>query len=259
MKKQFTILAMFLAMTVASFAQYTINITSIPNHGSTLKNLAIGVHPEATDYIDSLPILNEYEISMPSDPEGGAYFTFRVPVKDNEGAMYATYRDFRKEDTEHAFKHEYLLRTPAGASEMKFTWIIPDNPRLDSAYFTDDMKIGDNPQDLFFVDMLQQSEYTITNSAWKYLKIVLVFKDPVSVEETENEELAVYPNPTSDYLKINMDNMQSYKIFDVTGQEIMHGDASASQIDVSGLEKGFYNIVLIDYNAKMQSKKFIKL
>ncbi len=248
---------LFAAKTIV-LSQYTITITSNPSQGATQNYLAVGVHPEATDYIDSLPELNEYALGGTSIP-GGAHFFFNVPVKDKQNAIESTYRDFRKEDMDQAFRHEYFLRTQAGAAEIKFSWIIPDNPRLDSAYFTDDMKVGDNPQDLFFVDMLKQSEFTIANSAWKYFKIVLVFKDPVSVEETENEELAVYPNPTSDYLKINMDNMQSYKIFDVTGQEIMHGDASASQIDVSGLEKGFYNIVLIDYNAKMQSKKFIKL
>lgn len=253
MKNCFLLISMFIAMTVASLAQYTVNIKINNSDGEIQDNLIVGVHPDATDYIDEEPPLNEYE--HPGSARGDMlHFFFSVPDKHIEGAQTFTYIDYKKEEETSRFRREYLLRGQFGASTITLSWNIPDNQRLDSAYMVDALT-----GDLFFVDMLEKEELQLDNDAWDMMKIVLVFKASSSVNEKTEEPIALYPNPTNDYVKINIDNIQSYKIFDSTGREVLNGEYNGEQIDVAALEKGFYNIVLIDYNAKIQSKKFIKI
>lgn len=249
-------------LSAAAYSQLMFDIIATNSDGEKQDNLTIGVHPAATDYIDKqAPMLEE---EHPGGGMGSKYlhcffeYTTIYEGDTTESTVYA-YRDIRKEDTIKSFRKEYFMHAQFGAEDMTLKWGELDYDNLDSAYMVDNLKISEDSPDLFYVDMLQETEYTLTNSAWKKIKFVLVFKDPVSVEDDNKAEIAIYPNPASDFIKINMDNMQSYKIFDATGKLVISGHNTDSLIDVQALEKGFYNIVLIDYNAKMQSKKFIKL
>ncbi len=250
----YTIVFLFVFATVSN-AQYTINIEATNTNGEVQNNLKIGVHPDASDYIDEGSPFNEYE--FPGHGMGGTlHCFFKVPDKFTEGNTTCTYIDYRKENIEAAYKVVYIMDAQFGDEEMTLKWNIKENPRLDSAYIEDDY----STIDLFYYDMLAQDECTLTNDAWKKIKITLVFTDPVSVEDNQEEtDISVYPNPASEYLKINVDNIQSYIIFDATGREVLNKDYNGQMVDISNLQKGFYNIVLIDYNANLQSKKFIKL
>jgi len=65
--------------------------------------------------------------------------------------------------------------------------------------------------------------------------------EPVSVLESTNQSLEVYPNPVSDILYLN--NLScgqvDYSIFNVLGQEVTNG-ISCGTISVADLEKGVY-------------------
>ena len=73
-----------------------------------------------------------------------------------------------------------------------------------------------------------------------------------------NSKIMVYPNPTSDYIRINIDENGSFLITDVLGKtvlEITDYEKNAN-VDVSKLEKGVYLIQF--FNAKRNGLKFIK-
>lgn len=61
----------------------------------------------------------------------------------------------------------------------------------------------------------------------------------------------VYPNPTNHYLNVIFGDEYSYRIFDLTGKEILRGQHIGSEIaaiDVSELSRGTYILVLEDHN-----------
>ena len=78
---------------------------------------------------------------------------------------------------------------------------------------------------------------------------VLVATEPTSVLEAEamKMELSVFPNPTTEFLKVNFNSAQpqSYFVYDATGKKCMQGKiASGNQIDVTALNAGIYLLVM---------------
>lgn len=64
---------------------------------------------------------------------------------------------------------------------------------------------------------------------------------PISVHHTEGK-LSIYPNPAKNQLKIQ--TKSSYKVVDVTGQEVHLPALDENTLDVSGLKAGVYLILL---------------
>ena len=81
--------------------------------------------------------------------------------------------------------------------------------------------------------------------------------DPVSVHESTNQSLEVYPNPVSDvlYLKNLACGQVDYSIFNVLGQEVTNG-ISCGTISVAGLKKGVYFLQVEGENSR-ETVKFI--
>lgn len=52
----------------------------------------------------------------------------------------------------------------------------------------------------------------------------------------------VYPNPTTDFINIDGVDVQSVKVFDMSGQIVLNG--SSNKIDVSNLQNGFYTLLV---------------
>ncbi len=73
--------------------------------------------------------------------------------------------------------------------------------------------------------------------------------------------LSVYPNPATDFVKVNTENaaLQNIAIFDVTGKEVMNLNLSDnhSKIDVSGLDKGIYVMKITDADNNHQAVKLV--
>ncbi|WP_374459753.1 T9SS type A sorting domain-containing protein [Chryseobacterium taeanense] len=94
--------------------------------------------------------------------------------------------------------------------------------------------------------------------------IVESFSFPVVIASTlstadtfaKRDEVKVYPNPASDFIKISgIKKKENYTIFSVSGQKITYGSASENeQIDITHLTSGTYIIRLQDG----QDVKFIK-
>ena len=63
-----------------------------------------------------------------------------------------------------------------------------------------------------------------------------------SVSELKTQELAVYPNPTKGILHIDLNKFNSFKIFDITGKEVLSDVTrhSPRTVDMSSLQNGSY-------------------
>ncbi|MEP0368204.1 MAG: T9SS type A sorting domain-containing protein [Cyclobacteriaceae bacterium] len=85
----------------------------------------------------------------------------------------------------------------------------------------------------------------------------------LAVEEAESSsELLPFPNPASDFLKVNFMHGHEYKIWitNLQGKELYAGDVSNEphlELDVRGWPTGIY-IISIEINGRLVSKKFRK-
>ncbi|MCQ2301266.1 MAG: M28 family peptidase [Bacteroidales bacterium] len=81
-----------------------------------------------------------------------------------------------------------------------------------------------------------------------------------SVEENENTDLALYPNPVKDQLKLfSMEGLNSVKIYNNLGQQIFSEALNGTEtftLDVSGFHKGLY-VVSVTTAYGMMSKTIV--
>ncbi len=105
------------------------------------------------------------------------------------------------------------------------------------------------------------SNFTITNARYRGFDKSAPPTVTTSVSEIKNElPLVVYPNPVKDKLILDAYHDKNFKasIFDVNGKLIKQENNQQSQIDVSGLEKGIYILVIDNGNSILKFCKFIK-
>ena len=103
------------------------------------------------------------------------------------------------------------------------------------------------------------------NGQWYLTSLGKLASDDVSIADYTNESsLNVYPNPATDILEININNMelgQMYlKIYDISGKQIRKIDIFESQtkISVKDLANGVYMVQLFSNTQMIESKKLIK-
>jgi hypothetical protein len=75
-----------------------------------------------------------------------------------------------------------------------------------------------------------------------YIHFTVVEPSTVSISEINDITYKIYPNPTTDFLNIYGDNIQSVKVFDTNGRLVLSG--SNTQLDVSSLDNGFYTVMV---------------
>lgn len=74
-----------------------------------------------------------------------------------------------------------------------------------------------------------------------------------TLEREKKSTVAVYPNPTSDFLFHNGKKNQNFQIVDATGNNITSGKIQDNKIDVHQLISGYYFIII-----KEKTYKFLK-
>jgi len=63
---------------------------------------------------------------------------------------------------------------------------------------------------------------------------------PVGVEEHNQDEVSVYPNPATDVLHIDGDNIQGVAVYNLQGQCVMTETGNVNELSVSNLSRGMY-------------------
>ena len=85
----------------------------------------------------------------------------------------------------------------------------------------------------------------------------------LSVSDIQKVEFSIYPNPTSDVLRVDNLNLTSYivSIIDITGRVVNSNlfGVQNNLIDVSALVRGTYQVMLISEGEIVGNTKFVKL
>jgi hypothetical protein len=80
----------------------------------------------------------------------------------------------------------------------------------------------------------------------------------LSVEDQDQHSFHVYPNPTSQVLRIKSSmNYDAVLIYDIQGKLMISQSGMEKSIDVSSLESGMY-LIQIEINGQFLEKRFIK-
>lgn len=75
-------------------------------------------------------------------------------------------------------------------------------------------------------------------------------------DNTQKAKLILYPNPTSDYLNIEMENtIKAVEIYSLQGQKVL--TSTTKKINVSNLSKGIYLVQIEDENNAVATQKLI--
>ena len=80
---------------------------------------------------------------------------------------------------------------------------------------------------------------------FQYVGFTVVEPSTTGVFENQDIKFSVYPNPTTDFLNISGDNVESVKIFDMNGRLVL-SDTFTSKVDVSSLVNGYYTLFVND-------------
>ena len=109
-------------------------------------------------------------------------------------------------------------------------------------------------------DFVKWGDYTIGTeiAAWTY-----VWETPVqpitaydAVGEVDAFEMSVYPNPATETLYVNAENMQRVEIYDMTGRNML--STTLSVVDLRGLEAGVYFVTVRSANSAKTTKLIVK-
>ena len=110
-------------------------------------------------------------------------------------------------------------------------------------------------------DYLDYSYNYIDDIYFDYVAKGKVEASDESVMDTDLDDIAVYPNPTTDVVNVEctMNNVQcsGIEIIDVYGKIITTVDQTATQINVSGLAAGMY-FVSVTTDRGVVTKPFVK-
>lgn len=109
-------------------------------------------------------------------------------------------------------------------------------------------------------DFVKWGDYTIATeiAQWTY-----VWETPVqpvteyfSVEEVDASYMTVYPNPASETLYVNAENVELVEIYDMTGRKVLA--TTLSVVDLRGVEAGVYFVTVRADNATKTTKLVVK-
>lgn len=85
---------------------------------------------------------------------------------------------------------------------------------------------------------------------------------PLSLLEVDGKKIALYPNPTTDYLTVeNFDllDASSIEIYSQLGGRVMNAEMKDAKISLTGLTSGRYFLVIHTKNGEKYSESFIKM
>lgn len=109
-------------------------------------------------------------------------------------------------------------------------------------------------------DFVKWGDYTVGTeiAAWTY-----VWETPVqpvtaynSVSELEASAMSVYPNPATEVLYVNAENLNNVEIFDMTGRSVM--TSTMNVIDLSDMSAGIYFVTIKSENAVKTIKLVVR-
>ncbi|MEI6313028.1 MAG: T9SS type A sorting domain-containing protein [Bacteroidota bacterium] len=178
---------------------------------------------------DSGVVVRHYIESLPNS---NSYTEFDVPYNTGDtikvGYIWVCHSD-------SSIRPRFVCDSTDGIScfHFKYLWATPDT----------------------FVDAYFQNIYGCDSTVRYHVRTNVGIDD---IDEFNIVEL--YPNPTNDYLHIDYNKNKAfyYRLFDISGKEIITKKILTPSIDISSLEKGMYILEIQDGKGNSMRKKVIK-
>jgi hypothetical protein len=92
------------------------------------------------------------------------------------------------------------------------------------------------------------------------VKQIVTFQETQSVDEAENQEFNVYPNPSNGQFNVNLGEGQwSVEVYDITGRKVYEGSHKGqSAIDLDQCPKGLYFLKAMSEGHEATTKLMIR-
>lgn len=80
-----------------------------------------------------------------------------------------------------------------------------------------------------------------------------------SISEIPTLDFSVYPNPASDFIRINVldDSKMTYTLFNSIGKLVVSGSLTSNQLDCSNLQNGIYFLKITNNNGNSGVKRIV--
>jgi photosystem II stability/assembly factor-like uncharacterized protein len=194
---------------------------------------------------------------------------------ENDNIMYATFSGFRYASTDS----QVLMSTDNGQSWLNISGDLPDipvndlivRPDTDEIIIATDLgvfstinegtnwlPVGNGLPNVVVtdIDFHAPTRKLVAATYGRSFFSTILEEDPSSTKEL-NLNVTVYPNPTSDFISIDITNEElTYTIIDGNGRITKKG-AYNDRIDVSQLEKGVYTIQLRNKEEQRYISQFL--
>ena len=114
--------------------------------------------------------------------------------------------------------------------------------------------------------MVWDDELSIYNKAlgWQLeyedetMSVVLFYSNCVGLNETNENQVNIWPNPVSEKLNLNAEGLQQVEIFSMDGRQVMHLENGFETVNVSALATGCYMLKATFADGNKAMRKFVK-
>ena len=116
---------------------------------------------------------------------------------------------------------------------------------------------GDNVSINNKVMAFEETDYD-DGIAQQTLKTVMYYSAASSLGEFNENQLAIWPNPVSETLNLNAEDLQQVEIFSMDGKQVMRLGNGSESINVNALAKGCYLLKATFTDGSQAMQKFVK-
>ena len=187
-------------------------------------------------------IINEIYVEGLTEPVWGEHPNFDLNVA--EGSHYSINEvkwywinpyiyEFMEEDD--IFEHEDAAYYLSITFEPEESYVFSEDVKV---FYNGDSSLFDAAESCFIED-----------GTFMAITIDFHVSDPTGITELTSESIAVWPNPATNVLYLDVVDGTTVNVFDITGRKVMQ-EGYVSQLDVSGLAPGLYAIKAGDYEVR---------
>lgn len=173
------------------------------------------------------------------------------------GNLELSFKVSAADDEEGFFEEHYAVYVIPFDSEFTGSETPVFEETLDGGYFQTAKLVKVDISSFAGQDVkLVFRHYDCTDILYIGLDDVEITQTLLAVSDAQKTQVSIYPNPTSDFLKIqNVKVLENVRIFDMSGKIVK--ETSSSDIDVRNLSAGQYILNIYSGN-EVISRKFIK-
>lgn len=135
-----------------------------------------------------------------------------------------------------------------------YTWTSPNDCNLVNMVFN----AGNNkPQTVDVNDIEGTRYFKLGDLSGKYA-VIDVTEEFAGVEETVTDSsVRIYPNPATDVICVNNDNVTSFSVYNLNGATVVYSEGT-KEVNVTDLQSGFYLYRVVLSDGSVAQGKFVK-